>query len=418
MGDERRSLRDWLGLLGPGVAIAATGVGAGDIVAAAKAGATHGYALVWAALAGAALKYVLNEGIARWQLATGTTLLEGWTERLGRWASWFFLVYLVFWSYLVAAALVNACGIAAHAVAPGLSVRAWGVIHSVAAALFVIVGRYETFERLMKGFIAVMFVALIGCALLVQSPAVSLAASVGEAGIPALPIVLSVMGGVGGSVTVLAYGYWIRERGWRGPAWLPVVRVDLAVAYALTGLFGVALMVVAAALLQPAGIEVSGAGSAVKLADMIAGVLGPAGRWIFLLGFWGAVTTSMLGVWQGDPYLFCDFVGLVRRLPEATHQALIDRRSKLYRGYLLYLAVPPLALLWLDKPVAVITAYTIVGALFMPFLAVTLLLMNSRRAWVGELRSGWGTNLALLACLLLFAVLAVMAVAGDASAAG
>ncbi len=324
----------------------------------------------------------------------------------------------MFWSYLVAAALISACGIAAHAIAPGLSVRAWGVIHSLAAALFVILGRYETFERLMKGFIAIMFVALIGCALLVQSPVVSLAASFGEAGIPALPMVLSVMGGVGGSVTVLAYGYWIRERGWRGPAWLPVVRVDLAVAYALTGLFGVALMVVAAALLRPAGIEVSGAGSAVTLADMIAGVLGPAGRWIFLLGFWGAVTTSMLGVWQGDPYLFCDFVGLVRRLPEATQQALIDRRSKLYRGYLLYLAVPPLALLWLDKPVAVITAYTIVGALFMPFLAVTLLLMNSRRAWVGELRSGWGTNLVLLACLLLFGVLAALAIAGDASAAG
>ena len=57
--------------IGPGLVVAATGLGAGDIVAAAVAGAQYGTTLGWVALAGALLKFCLNEGIGRWQLVTG-----------------------------------------------------------------------------------------------------------------------------------------------------------------------------------------------------------------------------------------------------------------------------------------------------------------------------------------------------------
>ena len=61
-GSWRRSLR----IIGPGLVLAATGVGAGDLVAASVSGARYGFAIVWAAALGALLKYVLNEGVARW----------------------------------------------------------------------------------------------------------------------------------------------------------------------------------------------------------------------------------------------------------------------------------------------------------------------------------------------------------------
>ena len=44
---------------------------------------------------------------------------------------------------------------------------------------------------------------------------------------------------VGGSVTLLSYGYWIRERGWEGPERLRTVRIDLAVAYAACPVYSV-----------------------------------------------------------------------------------------------------------------------------------------------------------------------------------
>jgi hypothetical protein len=80
--------------IGPGLLAAATGVGAGDLVATMVAGAEYGTALLWAALLGTVLKLALGEGVGRWHLASGSTLLDGW-RRLGRRATGFFGVYIV-----------------------------------------------------------------------------------------------------------------------------------------------------------------------------------------------------------------------------------------------------------------------------------------------------------------------------------
>ncbi len=83
--------------IGPGLLVAAAGIGAGDIVSATMAASRHGLALVWVVVLAAGLKGVLNEGIARWQLATGTTAVEGWCTHLPRWVRWYVVLYLVLW---------------------------------------------------------------------------------------------------------------------------------------------------------------------------------------------------------------------------------------------------------------------------------------------------------------------------------
>ena len=96
--------------------MAATGVGAGDLATAGFAGSQLGTAVLWAVLVGAFLKFVLTEGLARWQLATGLTLLEGTALKLGRttfslWGKarigvrslvgWFFIPYFLLWTFFV-----------------------------------------------------------------------------------------------------------------------------------------------------------------------------------------------------------------------------------------------------------------------------------------------------------------------------
>src|SRR5215831_19124341 len=71
-----------LKMIGPGLIVAASGIGAGDIIASTVGGAKYGLILLWAIAIGALLKCVLNEGIARWQLANGSTIIEGWEEQL------------------------------------------------------------------------------------------------------------------------------------------------------------------------------------------------------------------------------------------------------------------------------------------------------------------------------------------------
>jgi Mn2+/Fe2+ NRAMP family transporter len=387
--------------VGPGIIVAATGVGAGDLVAAAVCGAIFGTGVLWAVVAGALLKFVLNEGLARWQLSTGTTLLEGWAGRFPRLFFHGFLVYLFLWSFVVAGALMAACGLAAHALLPVLPVSAWGALHALAALLLVLFGRYRLLERVMKLLIAMMFLVVMVCAALTAPGWMEIISGL----LPALPagrsaLILGLIGGVGGSVTLLSYGYWIRERGWRGPERLALCRVDLGVAYLLTGLFGLAVVVVSAGVRPEVA---TGSGMVLGLAEQVGRAVGPAGEWCFLLGFWGAVFSSMLGVWQGVPYIFADSVNVLRRRT-ADNETPLDR-TPAYRVWLLYLALPPMVLLLAGKPVWLVMAYAVSGALFMPVLAASLLLLNNRREWIGRLRNGPAGNILLLLALLLFAVL-------------
>jgi Mn2+/Fe2+ NRAMP family transporter len=403
--------RGFLGTIGPGLAIAATGVGAGDLLAAMLAGADFGTALVWVVVVGAILKLGLNEGVARWQLATGTTLLEGWCRYLGWPIKVYFFVYLVLWSFIVAGGLMSACGVAAHALWPILSIRTWAIVHSLVALSLVLVGRYTVFESVMKVLIGLMTLTLLVSVVMVGPDLMSVLRGL----VPSLPkgsagATLSLMGGVGGSVTLLAYGYWIREKGWRGTGALPGVRLDLTVGYALTGLFGIAMLLLAAAVLgggegMPPGSEgLVACGDAVREATTarFGAAAGGTVATIFLVGVWGAVFTSTLGVWNGVPYLFADYLDAFRGRFETD----VDTKGLAYRGFLVYLAVPPMALLFLGRPIWVIKVYTLTGGLFMPLLAGTLLWLNSRRELVGNLKNGMAATAILALALLLFVLIA------------
>ena len=61
-------------ILGPGLLLAATGVGGGDLATATFVGGMLGTTVLWAVALGAFMKFVVTEGLARWQLATGETL--------------------------------------------------------------------------------------------------------------------------------------------------------------------------------------------------------------------------------------------------------------------------------------------------------------------------------------------------------
>ncbi|MEM7231994.1 MAG: Nramp family divalent metal transporter, partial [Planctomycetota bacterium] len=300
-------------LIGPGLLVAATGVGAGDLATGAFAGNKVGLAVLWAVAVGAILKFVLNEGLARWQLATGETLLEGATRRFGLIFPVIFLLYFVVWSFLVALALMSACGVTAHAMIPvfedaGTAKIVFGIVHSLLGVALVLAGGYGLFEKVMRVCIGGMFAVVVVTAIMLW-PGTS--AVVQGLFVPAsetlegqkLDWTVALLGGVGGTVTVLCYGYWLREENREGLGEVSSCRTDLAVAYVMTALFGIAMVIIGNSVELPEG---KGATLIVRLADRLDEPLGTAGKWAFLIGAWGAVFSSLLGVWQAVPYLFGD----------------------------------------------------------------------------------------------------------------
>lgn len=400
-----------LAILGPGILVAATGVGAGDLATAAFTGSKLGVAVLWAVLLGAGLKFLLNEGLARWQLATGSTLLEGCVANFGRPFQWIFLAYLLIWSFFVGLALMSACGVTAHAIFP-LGVAStdkilYGLLHSAAAVVLVSAGGYRLFARVMGVCIAVMFVVVVTTAFAVRPPWTEIASGLFLPTIPEIRGVgiqwtVALVGGVGGTLTVLCYGYWIREEGREGPEALGVCRLDLAVGYAMTALFGIAMVIIGSTI----EVEGKGAGLIANLADALGTELGPAAKWAFLAGAWGAIFSSLLGVWQSVPYVFADFVRLTGNRQVATSEGNVDTRSLPYRVYLLGLATVPAAGLWTSFERAQ-KLYAIVGAMFIPILAVALLRLNGQSRLVGRRQRN-----SLLVSALLIAAVALFLLAG------
>ncbi|MBP1081227.1 MULTISPECIES: Nramp family divalent metal transporter [Bacillus] len=400
-----KTVRQKLALMGPGLVVAATGVGTADLVTAIVAGTSFGMTFVWAIVVGAILKYFLNEGVGRWYLATGKTILQGW-HAMGKWATGYFGIYSVIWGFLYGATASLTCGLGMHSMFPVMPIWAWAMLHSLAGFILVWTGRYLLFERVMTVLIGIMFVTIIGTAFLFLP-------SIGEFSygfVPRVPegslmLTLGLIGGVGGTITMASYGYWLQEKGWKGKGWVAVMRLDAKTAYVITSIFTLAALIIGAKFLFGTGIEIKGDQGLLNLAQMLGDEFGAPLRWLFLIAFWSAAFTSLLGVWNGVPYLFADFIRTIRSKNDTTKP--VTENDPAYRIYLAWLTFPPMLIFFYGKPIELIILYGVLGALFMPFLATSLVILLNSKKVEPEFRNNWIANTVLIGCLLMFIVLGI-----------
>ncbi|KOU04457.1 MULTISPECIES: Nramp family divalent metal transporter [Streptomyces] len=400
--------------IGPGIVVAATGVGAGDLVATLIAGSNFGYTLLWAAVIGCLVKISLAEACGRWHLATGRTLFDGWAS-IGPWTTWFFAVYAVIWGFVYGAAAMSSSALPLQALFPDvMGLEWWGIACGLVGLVFVWFNKYDVFEKVMTVLVGVMFVVTVYLAIRVTP-------HLGDAFAGLLPVLpdekdsvlntLGLIGGVGGTITLAAYGYWVNAKGWTSTGWMKVMRLDNRVAYATTGIFVIAMLFVGAELLHSANIAIaSGDKGLIQLGGILEQEYGTATGKLFLIGFFATSFTSLIGVWHGVSLMFADFLARRRGEREARADELASgrrERSWAFRAYLLWLTFPPIILLFQDEPFRLIIIYGVLGAAFMPFLALTLMwLLNSSRT-PREWRNGGVSNGMLTVAGLLFLVLCV-----------
>ena len=396
-----------LKFIGPGLIVAATGVGAGDFIMASIAGASFGWALMWAVLAGAIIKLILSEGIGRWYLATGQTFLQGW-HSLGWWATAYFGIYTVIFGIVYGAAVPAVSALVLTALFPGSIFWVWAVLSGLAGFLLVWFGKFGLLEKVMTVLIGLMFVTVVGSAILILANLgevdYSLAPSVPEG---SFFRILGIIGGVGGTITLTCYSYWIHAKGWKGKKWIPMMRFDITSAYIITAIFAVAILVIAAELLFGTGQTIEGNEGLLGLADAYGERFGDIARWALLVGIWAAVFTSILGPWHGISYIFADFVRILRdskRKIMTSHESISEKDTS-FRIFLAWMTFPPMLLLFLQKPLLMVLLYGVLGAIFMPLLSIGLLyLLNSKRV-ESAYRNSKMSNILLVLIVLLFVYL-------------
>jgi hypothetical protein len=105
------------------------------------------------------------------------------------------------------------------------------------------------------------------------------------------------------------------------------------------------------------------------------------------------------------PYLFADYYGCVRGFSQERRREITKVTSLHYRIGLIALTLAPLPFAFTGRPLFIIVTYTVIGSLFVPFLAATLLYLNNRVGWASAVpKNHWLTNALLVVILLLFLI--------------
>ncbi len=392
---------------GPGFVAVLTWLGAGDIVAAGLAGGNYGYALMWAMVIALLVRYMFVSLIARYQLCNprGEGVLDGLVRVHRLYAPFLFIAVLV-WGHLSTCYMLAGIGEISSALTGIGPIWLWQLTWVAVSLALVFRPVYARAETLFKVFVGVLAISLLGCALWVGVDPRAVVRGVFSFEIPpqkgpfgAILVAVGMIGAVGGSLVNLVYPYFIEQKGWRGPAYRRVQNYDFLLAVLVMIVFNMAVWTLGAELVHGTDRTIA---TVDDLAGLLGGVLGNAGRLLFLAGVFAAIFTSIAGAAMGLSCLATHAWVLWR---EPGGQAGRDfRQHRLYRLTVLWILVSPLVWMGRAEFISLTILANSVSVVMIPALAGGLWRITAGTAFMGErLRNRWWEN-ALMAVLFALAI--------------
>jgi Mn2+/Fe2+ NRAMP family transporter len=155
--------------LGPGLLFAASSVGTSHLVQSTRAGADYGLAMAGLILTACLVKYPAFRFGSDYAVATGQTLIDSYF-RQGRWAVVIYGIEVLVTMFIATAAVgLVTSGLVNNVLSLDLPATALTAVLLGLCAAVLISGRYQVFEKLTKGLVA-LFMLLILVAVALSAP--------------------------------------------------------------------------------------------------------------------------------------------------------------------------------------------------------------------------------------------------------
>jgi manganese transport protein len=392
------SLASALRRTGPGIVLAASIVGSGEVIATTTLGAQVGFAALWIVLASCAIKPVVQAEFGRYTIATGQTGLEGFNRVPGPRAGVNWLVWA--WALTVASTLMQVGGMyggvaqVLHLLAPPLSVNAWVGVCLVVTVAMLLGGGYERIERfaIMKVGLFTLLTVCAAAVLLRRPGAIEvsdLAAGLSLQLPPAgLVTAIAVFGITGvGATELVMYPYWCIEKGYarfigprepspawiaRARGWIRVMHLDILCSLVVYTMATVAFYLLGAGVLHRMGVVPASRDTIAVLSQIYTQTLGGWALWIFYVGVVVTLYGTIFAATAAHARLFADAV----RIMGFYAREDADSRLRWRDRFVVALAGIPAVLYWFfESPVRMVLVGGIAQALMLPLigLAVTYL---------------------------------------------
>lgn len=372
--------------IGPGMAMAATAIGASHLVLAPTAGAAFGYALLWVMPFSHLFKYPAFEFGPRFAVATGRSLLDGYASVPGprNWALWIFLTGTIVQGVTVLAGVLGVtAAVVAAGLPPGAPIPFISLGLGLLCAALLRSGGFDGLSALSKWLLLGLAVMTL-VAFLARPPSSQFWRGLFIPEIPAGSLLLigALLGWMPTGIDVSVWhSLWALQR---KPIWestaerrgrggtlgaLRVGQADMRVGYALS--FGLSILFVAlgAEVLRPAGEIPTGAGVAITIARLYTDVLGSWAYPFFLAAAFFGMFSTAYGVLDGFPRAFRETMRKLgaRSTGDLSQESPAGRR--LYWGFLLAsLALAFAETLLIPDPVVLVTIAALASFLIAPVL--------------------------------------------------
>jgi len=366
IADPPRTLLQAMKQIGPGLILAASIVGTGELINTTSLGAKAGFSLLWLILLSCVIKVFVQVEMGRYAITHGKTSLAAFNTipgpRFGAsWICWLWL-FMTLATQAQIAAMEGTVGQAAHMAFPGaseamarlagrvspgwydfLSTReeyVWASLTTLAAIALLLSGGYRRLEKITTILVAAVTLFTVASVVILQWTQFRIHAVNLEQGlkftVPAAAVALafSAFGitGVGAS-ELFAYPYWCIEKGYarsvgprsddeawaaRARGWTRVMQLDAWFSMVVFTVATVAFYLLGAAVLHPQGLDPKGKEMIPTLSVMylqplegtpLAG-LRAFTRVGFLLGAWAVLFKTLYVATAANSRLTADFLHL------------------------------------------------------------------------------------------------------------
>ncbi len=378
--------------LGPGLLLAASIVGSGELIATTTLGARVGFYALWIVLASCLIKVVVQVELGRYTISSGNTTMRAFNLVPGPHPgmSWLLLGYLIrypFW-VLMGGGLIGGLGQCLNIVFPFWGVKVWMVITALGCIFLLFSGGYRMLQKFSAIMVAGFTVVTVTSMILVQWTPYAfsfndiftgLKLRLPSGGAFAAMAVFGITGLSAGELVV--YPYWCIEKGYarftgphkdsdewkiRALGWVRVMQFDAVISMVIYTITTVAFYILGASILHGSDQIPKGMEMVLTLSLMFTRTFGNWTFYFFLFGAFFILFSTFVLRTAGESRVFSDWLSTAGFVDGSRYE------KRIFWSRVFILTVTPVSLvifLLFGKPVLLVLISGAMEAILFPIFA-------------------------------------------------
>jgi manganese transport protein len=388
-------LKKWLSYLGPGIITAALVFGPGSLTVTSKLGALFGYQLLWVIFVAIFFMIIFTEMGARIGIVTNTSLLTIIKNKWGKAAS----IIIGISIFLITASFQAGNTIGASLAFAELfhtDTVPWVIVFTfVAVSLLFFRSFYKILEKVMIALVGLMLLSFLITLLLARPQLPNLVSGF----VPGIPqgsemLTIALIASSFSIAGAFYQSYLVKEKGWKVEE-IKQGKRESIVGVLILGMISSFILINAAAILFPQGIQVN---SATDMGLALEPLYGSIATIIFMLGLFGASFSSLIGNATIGGSLLSDAFSLGNQLQSKAVRRMIMGVMLIGAAIALKFGRLPLELIIFAQAITIVIA---------PLVGIALFLIANDTSIMGTSRNNLWKNIGAVAGLLLLIFLAI-----------